>query len=53
MHLTLAANAFLADLEFCELPGIINTPPAERSAAEEAWSRGRCALGLAGFGSAM
>ena len=30
------------DLEFCELPGIINTPPAERPAAEEAWSRGRC-----------
>lgn len=35
------------DLEFCELPGIINTPPAERSAAEEAWSRGRC-LGKGG-----
>ncbi|PRW55900.1 Magnesium transporter [Chlorella sorokiniana] len=34
------------DLEFCELPGIINTPPAERSAAEEAWSRGRWLLGL-------
>lgn len=29
------------DLEFCELPGIIDTPPAERSAVEEAWSRGR------------
>lgn len=39
----------LADLEFCELPGIINTPPAERSAAEEAWSRGRCrAAGMEG-----
>ncbi|PSC71584.1 Magnesium transporter [Micractinium conductrix] len=34
------------DLEFCELPGIINTPPAERPAAEEAWSRGRWLLGL-------
>lgn len=30
------------DLELCELPGIINTPPRERSAADEAWSRGRC-----------
>lgn len=34
------------DLEFCELPGIINTPPAERSVAAEAWSRGRWLLGL-------
>jgi hypothetical protein len=31
------------DLELCELPGIISTPPVERPAAEEAWSRGRCA----------
>lgn len=29
------------DVELCELPGIINTPPKERSAADEAWSRGR------------
>lgn len=34
------------DVELCELPGIINTPPKERSAADEAWSRGRWLLGL-------
>ncbi len=34
------------DLEFCELPGIINTPPLERGAVAEAWSRGRWLLGL-------
>ncbi|KAL4424984.1 hypothetical protein ABPG77_002869 [Micractinium sp. CCAP 211/92] len=34
------------DVELCELPGIINTPPRERGAAEEAWSRGRWLLGL-------
>ena len=34
------------DLELCELPGIISTPPRERSAAAEAWSRGRWLLGL-------
>ena len=33
------------DIELCELPGIINTPPAERSAVDEAWSRGRRATG--------
>lgn len=33
------------DVELCELPGIINTPPKERSAADEAWSRGRCERG--------
>lgn len=34
------------DIELCELPGILTTPPAEREAVEEAWSRGRWLLGL-------
>ena len=34
------------DIELCELPEIIDAmPPAERSAADEAWTRGRCGGG--------
>lgn len=37
------------DIELCELPEVIDAmPPAERSAAEEAWSRGRCAGSASG-----